>query len=408
MSYIGGPLPGQEDKEIDWNEERLLGSRVSEQVYKAMAALPKDKPWLNKVGKGLEWFADNSWHEGWIKAEEALIEKVGEYAPKIGIDSLVAQMGVGILIPGPGEARTAKRVVKTGHLIKDAVKAKDVVPKTLIDLEKINAERALKLSKGDVKRSAEATVGTVLDEVKVYGAGQKIKEIHVPKELGSARGLTKINKIPHKQIHHELMKDYYAEYVVNMRKLVREGVATEQDVIDLALIAKKHGFGMGDYKSAAAFVDKIPHDYGHEIMKQKGFQPTSTGKLESPYIGPDLASQKIKISKLNNVNAIKKDFESAVKEIGIPMRDEVNSLQEAWDRIPSSDRLKLFQLRWNRDAVSKVVTTRTDPKYLKAKKQYKDFKTKLEKEMVQLQESAAEVARQKEDIRIDNLIPDQF
>ena len=117
MSYIGGPLPGQEDKEIDWNEERLLGSRVSEQVYKVMAALPKDKPWLNKVGKGLEWFADNSWHEGWIKAEEALIEKVGEYAPKIGIDSLVAQMGVGILIPGPGEARTAKRVVKTNHLM---------------------------------------------------------------------------------------------------------------------------------------------------------------------------------------------------------------------------------------------------------------------------------------------------
>ena len=124
MSYIGGPLPGQEGKEIDWNEERLLGSRVSEQVYKAMAALPKDKPWLNKVGKGLEWVADNSWHEGWIKAEEALIEKVGEYAPKIGIDSLVAQMGVGILIPGPGEARTAKRVVKTGHLMQDAVKAK--------------------------------------------------------------------------------------------------------------------------------------------------------------------------------------------------------------------------------------------------------------------------------------------
>ena len=89
------------------------------------------------------------------------------------------------------------------------------------------------------------------------------------------------------------------------------------------------------------------------------------------------------------------------------MRNEINSLQDAWDRIPSSDRLKLFQLRWNRDAVRKAVTTRTDPKYLKAKKQYKDFKTKLEKEMVQLQESAAEVARQKEDIRIENLIPDQ-
>jgi hypothetical protein len=408
MSYIGGPLPGQEKEEVDLNEKRLLGSRLSEQIQRGVAAIPRDKPWLNKVGKGLEWFADNSWHEGWIEAEEALIEQVGKHSSKIGVDPLIAQLAVGFMIPGPGEARTAKRVVSTGHLMKDALKAKGVVPKTLIDLEKINAERALKLSKGDVKRSAEATVGTALDEVKIYGAGQKIKEIHVPKELGSATGRTKIDKIPHKQIHHELMKDYYAEHVVNMRKLVREGLATEQDVIDLALIAKKHGFGMGDYKSAAAFVDKIPHDYGHEIMKQQGFQPTSTGKLESPYIGPDLGSEKSRISKLNNPKAIKKDFESAVKEIGIPMRNEINSLQDAWDRIPSSDRLKLFQLRWNRDAASKAVTTRTDPKYIKAKKQYKDFKTKLEKEMVQLQESAAEVARQKEDIRIENLIPDQF
>ena len=407
MSYIGGPLPGQEKEEVDLNEKRLLGSRLSEQIQKGVAAIPRDKPWLNKVGKGLEWFADHSWDENWIKAEEALLEQIGKHSPKIGIDPLIAQLAAGFLIPGPGEARTAKRVVTTGHLMKDALKAKGIVPKTLIDLEKINAERALKLSKGDVKRSAEATVGTALDEVKVYGAGQKIKEIHVPKELGSATGRTKIDGVPHKQIHHELMKDYYAEHVVNMRKLVREGLATEQDVIDLALIAKKHGFGMGDYKSAAAFVDKIPHDYGHEIMKQQGFQPTSTGKLESPYIGLDLGSEKSRISKLNNPKAIKKDFESAVKEIGIPMRNEINSLQDAWDRIPSSDRLKLFQLRWNRDAVRKAVTTRTDPKYLKAKKQYKDFKTKLEKEMVQLQESAAEVARQKEDIRIENLIPDQ-
>ena len=129
MSYIGGPLPGQEKEEVDLNEERLLGSRLSEQIQRGVAAIPRDKPWLNKVGKGLEWFADNSWHEGWIEAEEALIEQVGKHSPKIGVDPLIAQLAVGFMIPGPGEARTAKRVVSTGHLMKDALKAKGVVPR---------------------------------------------------------------------------------------------------------------------------------------------------------------------------------------------------------------------------------------------------------------------------------------
>ena len=133
MSYIGGPLPGQEDKEkVDLNEKRLLGSRLSEQIYKGVAAIPDDQPWLNTIGKGLNWFADHSWDENWIKAEEALLEQIGEHAPKLGIDPLIAQLAAGFMIPGPGEARTAKRVVTTGHLMKDALKAKGIVPKTLI------------------------------------------------------------------------------------------------------------------------------------------------------------------------------------------------------------------------------------------------------------------------------------
>ena len=109
MSYIGGPLPGQEKEEVDLNEKRLLGSRLSEQIYKGVDAIPKDQPWLNAIGKGLSWFADNSWDENWIKGEEALLEKVGEYAPKLGVDPLIARLAAGVMIPGPGEGRTVKR-----------------------------------------------------------------------------------------------------------------------------------------------------------------------------------------------------------------------------------------------------------------------------------------------------------
>jgi hypothetical protein len=220
MSYIGGPLPGQEDKEIDWNEERLLGSRVSEQVYKAMAALPKDKPWLNKVGKGLEWFADNSWHEGWIKAEEALIEKVGEYAPKIGIDSLVAQMGVGILIPGPGEARTAKRVVKTGHLMQDAsrvaIKLDPIseqiknLSKSQFDLKKTESLRLQNLFKsGDLPKTPQGLNSKQIQEF--YGLS--------PKEMTQKHQFRYVNKGSSKNPNFQLKSTKSEAIEVELRNL---------------------------------------------------------------------------------------------------------------------------------------------------------------------------------------------
>tara|TARA_R100000458_G_scaffold31032_1_gene28416 strand:+ start:44 stop:1339 length:1296 start_codon:yes stop_codon:yes gene_type:complete len=392
-------------------EERLLGSRVTEILGKAINTLPKDNPVLNTIGSGLGYIAENYTHKDLIKAEEAIIDKVGEIAPEIGFDPTFLQLSAGFLIPGGGEMKTVKRTIKSArraHLMSNTVE-------DLVSLEKANAARAKKLAKGDIKRSAEVTVGLDPNEVKVYGANRAIKEAHVPRELGGATGPTRIAGIPHKNIHHELMKDYYAEYVVNARKLVEQGLATEQDVINLARIAKKYGFGMGDYKSASAFVDKIPHDYGHEIMKRKGVQPTPSTRLESPYSGPDLITEKSRISKISNIKDLTDDFEQAIKDIGIPMRDEINSLQDAWDRVLPNDRMKLFELRWARDAIKKKLTeeyptaikVKTDKRFIKAQKQYKDFKNKLEKEMLELQENAREVARQKKELAIENLNPDQ-
>jgi hypothetical protein len=155
MSYIGGPLPGQEKEEVDLNEERLLGSRLSEQIQRGVAAIPRDKPWLNKVGKGLEWFADNSWHEGWIEAEEALIEQVGKHSPKIGVDPLIAQLAVGFMIPGPGgEAKAIKRTLKTPHLMKNVT---EEMTQAVFNpnYKKLTKAEALKGLTGDLRKAAE-------------------------------------------------------------------------------------------------------------------------------------------------------------------------------------------------------------------------------------------------------------
>ena len=129
MSYIGGPLPGQEDKEIDWNEERLLGSRVSEQVHKAMAALPKDNPWLNTTGRVLSYAMDGfgstrGLSQLYNKAEEVAVEKGAEFLEQnLNFDPLLSSVALSTLIPGPGgEAKTIKRALKTGEVLKDSSK----------------------------------------------------------------------------------------------------------------------------------------------------------------------------------------------------------------------------------------------------------------------------------------------
>ena len=283
--------------------------------------------------------------------------------------------------------------------------------KQLLELEDANIARANKLTIKDTKRSAQATVTTDPTDVKLYGHGQKVKIAHVPKELGSATGLTKIEGIPHKQIHHELMKDYYAEYVDKARQLVKEGKATKADVINLGFIAKKYGFGLGDNKSAAAFIDKIPHDEGHELMKRMGIQPVDSKRVSGrltkdtdvKYPGAELTTEKKRISKIDNIDELTQDFEGGIKDIGVPMRDEINSFQDAWERIDTADRMKLFELRWKRDAVARSVTTKTDPKYLKVEKQYKKFKEKLKADMSKYKEHQKQRLEGISDRRMDEL-----
>ena len=124
MSYIGGPLPGKEKEEVDLNEKKLVGSRVTEIIGKGINALPKDNTVLNTIGSGLGYIAENYTHKDLIKAEEAIIDKVGEIAPSIGFDPTFLQLSAGFLIPGAGEMKTIKKTIKSAHLLSDAVQSK--------------------------------------------------------------------------------------------------------------------------------------------------------------------------------------------------------------------------------------------------------------------------------------------
>ena len=196
------------------------------------------------------------------------------------------------------------------------------------------------------------------------------------------------------------MKDLSAEYAEKARELVRQGKATPQDVIMLDRIAKKYGFGLGDYKTAGIYADRIPHSMGHKTSIELGIQPSPAGP------GPDLEMTKLKIKKTSDIQDLLVDFEESIKEIALPMRDEIEGFQEAWERIPVSDRFKLIQLRLERKAArknSKTAVKIKNQELLGVEAKYSALKKKLQKEMGGIRDRLTESRLQIADHKIDNL-----
>ena len=197
--------------------------------------------------------------------------------------------------------------------------------------------------KPGAKTSTRATVTSELGDVQVYDrfASHKDVKLTVPKELGGNIGtLTRIEGVPSKHFHHIFMKELAAEYVDTARRIG----ANADEVIELDRIAKRYGFGLGNYEKAGYYADKIPHHLAHDTLIAAGKQPT----------GKALQATKAAIREHSDIKELYKSFEKSIKELAVPLRDEIELFQEAWDVIPSKDRMQLFKLRWNREALKKT------------------------------------------------------
>ena len=120
--------------------------------------------------------------------------------------------------------------------------------------------------------------------------------------------------------------------------------ANADEVIELDRIAKRYGFGLGNYEKAGYWADAIPHNLAHDTLIAAGKQPT----------GKALTTTKAAIREHSDIKELYKSFEKSIKELAVPLRDEIELFQEAWDVIPSKDRMQLFKLRWNREALKKT------------------------------------------------------
>mgnify|MGYP000282249627 CR=1 FL=1 len=416
------------------NKEKLIGSRLGNLIRNGVSNIPDNK--ATRAFGTLANVVNASVHRNplsrlYTNAENFVVDKGASLAEKhLKIDPLIAQMGIGFAIPGPGgEVKTAKKVLKgskASEAIKIAENTKELAElfpkklkingtngvnggnggngaaKQLLEIENANAEKAL-LQKNR-KIPSDSTISSITSDVTdelVYGRGTKKIKASIPKELGGKLDtLTQIKGVPNKEFHHVFMKDLSAEYAEKARELVRQGKATPEDVIMLDRIAKKYGFGLGDYKTAGIYSDRIPHSAGHKRAIELGIQPSPAGP------GPDLDTTKLKIKKTSDIKELFASFEDSIKEIAIPMKDEIEGFQEAWEKIDVSDRYKLIELRLERKALRKPSTTDLKSRYrerVKVETQYEALKKKLQKEMGVIRNRLDEVKIQKKDIEIDNL-----
>ncbi len=413
------------------NKEKLIGSRLGNLIRTGVSNIPD-----NKATRSVGFLANlinanvhrNPLSRLYTNAENFVVDKGASLAEKyLKIDPLIAQMGIGFAIPGPaGEVKTAKKVLK-GTKASDAVKIAETTKglaelfptkklkingvngnggngtaKRLLEIENANAERAL--NQRNLQHPSDSTISSITSDPTdklVYGKSTKKIKATIPKELGGKLDtLTQIKGVPNKEFHHVFMKDLSAEYAEKARELVRQGKATPEDVIMLDRIAKKYGFGLGDYKSAGIYADRIPHSAGHKKAIELGIQPSPAGP------GPDLDTTKLKIKQTSDIKELFKSFEDSIKEIAIPMKDEIEGFQEAWDRIDVSDRFKLIELRLERKALrksSKTAVKARNKELVKVETQYAALKKKLQTEMGVIRDRLDEVKIQKKDIEIDNL-----
>ena len=259
----------------------------------------------------------------------------------------------------------------------------------------IYKEDAARALNPKAQASTRATVTSQTGGVQVYDNFKSHKNVvgRIPKELGGNLGtLSRIEGVPSKQFHHIFMKELAAEYVTKARQIGFD----PDDVIELDRIAKRYGFGLGNYEDAAYYADKVPHDLGHDWAIAKGIQPT----------GKNLQLAKDKIRSTTDLKKLYTDFEASIKELAVPLRDEIELFQEAWDTIPPKERMKLIQLRWDREVLKK---TQLGSKAHKASKEvYSKHKANLLEQVFERRLNQRRLAENIKELQYDDILEEAY
>ena len=193
-----------------------------------------------------------------------------------------------------------------------------------------------------------------------------------------------------KEFHHKFNKAVSAPYFQRAWQLVDAGKATPEDIIALHRYALDAGVAAGDRESAMMMFERIPHNEFHEFIRSIGLEPRS-GKFEKsgvtskysktpgrklrskPSTNSPLKMEQSRIKKLETIEDLATDFKQTIDDTIVPMQEQAELLQEAWQSIDIKLRDELMEV-WNqrnaaRKAGDKNLAKTLDTKYKALKKQ---------------------------------------
>ena len=210
----------------------------------------------------------------------------------------------------------------------------------------------------DNLRSRQANIGALEGQKQLYnlGAAERgeaavkglispevggVKVIEEPTKTGKIKKKY-INEIPDmsmQELHHELMKALYANYVEKAWKLIDDPLnpANEADIVNMNFLAKKYGFGFGDY--GVVSYPRIAHQKAHDVLKAMKIQPTGQGLKDA------IAA----IGEFKNVDDLMGGFEKSLNEIAVPMRRQMELHNRAYAQFDEVDRINVIRFRRQKD-----------------------------------------------------------
>ena len=322
-------------------------------------------------------------------AEDKFIEDttrgVTNLSKRFGASDLGAQVAgasagflVGMVVPGPGEAKAlvnlnkARKLSKARNVltISDEYRA---IPKTtkitnkMLDDQLLIRQKAEKLladagpnpSKGQLDKinSMKSTTTEILPDDPAFYSNQTVvmKRKYTQYE-------DSLNKLGTLQWHHQTMKAVSAPFLDRAWEIVRAKGGTQADILNLHQLALNHGVGMGDRLSALLPMGRVPHQKLHNWAKATGIQPTSAQIKE-------IVEQ---LKGVDNMEDLTRIFTKELETIAKPMTREAKIMKEVWEDLPLTKRSELAGLRKQRDEVTRAIT--------KAKKNKKSTRT-LEKQL---------------------------
>ena len=208
---------------------------------------------------------------------------------------------------------------------------------------------------GEKELSIGSTIGQIPGQQKSFNltelekaetVSRAVGETNI-KEIPGKRGVrreisSEIENIPYKELHHIFGKAPGEKLISNVWRLIDEGKASVEDLINLNRWAKHYSVGMGDFGAEA--VNRVPHSRTHS--RSRAFKR-------------EMSAKEIKaIPEFDNIDDLTSYFRETLETRTISMRGELDIQQGIYDLLPEKTRIAVEQLKVAKEKASRKLTDR--------------------------------------------------